>query len=794
MIKNYFKIAWRNIVKNPSFSLINVVGLTVGITSCLLMIMFVRHELSYDQFHTKKDRIVRVIMEYSFGESEPTKGNFTSTKVLPSFKRNFAEIESGVRMADVNRVVNYGDQLFNEEGFVFADSTFFSVFDFKLLQGNAKQVLDKPKQIVITASMAKKYFGIVDPVGKALLISSNREPYLVTGVSVDPPANSQIQFDFVASLSSLGPAQEETYFEANDYTYLLLKDAGAITTLQAKIKPFMAKEMAKEQGSYINYQLEPLTSVHLYSPYSGFEANSDIKYIYMVGGIALLVLLIACFTFINLSTARSVERSKEVGIRKVVGAIKGQLFWQFISESSLIVIISCIFSIALVGIVLPSFNQLINKSLVFSEITSPVIVFSLLGILLIISLLAGSYPALILSNFKPIKVLKGAFKNTNSGNGLRQSLIVFQFFISTFMIACTIVVDSQLHFIQKKNMGYNREQVIVTTIDSKILEKMDVMKNELKSNQNILHVSQTNFTPVKIPGGYTMFRGDQTFDKAMNTRGNNIDEEYVRVNGLKLAAGEDLTHQDVLDATREKAPYFHFLINESAAKLLGWNTQEAIGKKMFLGDGRPGEVKGVLRDFNFASLHNSIEPLVLYPSNFGRTMLIKTKANSMQETLDFLAQKWKLVAPHRPLEYHFMDDDFQKMYEAETRIGKVFSVFSIITILLACLGLFGLSSYVIRQRMKEIGIRKVLGASIAQIVYTLSGSFIKLVIISFIITIPLVWYLMGAWLKDFAYRIDLEWWMFGIAGVLAIAIAFITISFQTIKAALMNPVKSLKTE
>lgn len=792
MLQNYFKIAWRNIIKNPSFSLNNVVGLGVGISSCLMMIMFIRHELSYDQFHSKKDRIVRVIMEYSFGESEPTKGNFTSTKVLPSFRRNFAEVENGVRMADVNRVVNYGEHLFNEEGFVFADSTFFQVFDFKLLQGNARQVLDKPKQIVITASMAKKYFGNTDPVGKALLISSNREPYLVTGVSVDPPANSQIKFDFVASLSSLGTAQEETYFEANDYTYLLLKDASSIATLQAKIKPFMAKEMSKESKTYINYLLEPLTSVHLHSPYSGFEANSDIKYIYMVGGVALLVLLIACFTFINLSTARSVERSKEVGVRKVVGAVKGQLFWQFISESSVICFISCLLSIALVGISLPYFNQLSNKSLSFSEVGSPVVISSLIGILLVISLLAGSYPALVLSNFKPIKVLKGSFKSSNSGNGLRQSLIVFQFFISTFMIACTIVVNSQLNFIQNRNMGYNREQVIVTTIDSKILEKMEAMKNELKENPNILHISLTNFTPVKIPGGYTMSNGNQ--DKALNTRGNNIDHEYVKVNGLKLVTGEDLNLQDLLDATREKDPYFHFLINESAAKLLGWNAQEAIGKRMFLGDGRPGEVKGVLRDFNFASLHNTIEPLVLYPANFGRTMLIKTKAVDMQQTLSFIAQKWKVIAPHRPLEYHFMDDDFQKMYEAETRIGKVFSVFSVITIVLACLGLFGLSSYVIRQRMKEIGIRKVLGASIQQIIFTLSGSFIRLVFISFLITIPLVWYLMSLWLEDFAYRIDVEWWMFGIAGILSIAVTFATVSYQAIKAALVNPVKSLKTE
>lgn len=797
MFTNYIKVAWRSLLKDKSASIINLAGLSTGLTCCLLMVMYMQHELSYDHFQTKGDRIVRVIMQYSFNGSALTSGNFTSTKVLPSFKKNFPEVIDGVRLSDLDRLVKYKDITIDEKGFLYADSAFFQLFDFKLLRGNPGTVLNGPNQVVLTQSAAKKYFGEEDPVGKTIQVGSSLENYTVTGIARDCPSNSQLVFDMVASFISLVKnPQEESYFEANYTTYLLLRNKNAIGSLQQKIEPFMKNELKNEKGVYINYVLEPYTSVHLYSPYDAMTANSNIKYIYIIGAIALLVLLIACFTYINLSTARSIERAREVGIRKVSGAVKGQVFWQFIIESVLISTMACMLSIGILILILPYFNAMADKHLTMSEAMRPGILATALAIIAVISLVAGSYPAIILSNYEPIRVLKGAFKSTSAGTRLRQSLIVFQFVISLFLIASTIVIGRQLHFIQTKNLGYDREHVIVTKLDQKIRDKMDLVKTELKRNGNVSAITMGNFTPVNIPGGYTMYRGDQSSDQSMNTRGNNVDEEYVKVNGLEIISGSDLTHQDQLDANQadSKKNYFHFILNETAAKKLGWSAQEAIGKKMFLGDGRPGEVKGVVRDFNFASLHNAIEPLVLFPSDWASLMMIKVSANDLPKTISFIQDKWKTLAPHRPFDYHFMDEDFNKLYSSEIRTGKVFNIFSGIAILLACLGLFGLSSFSARQRMKELGIRKVLGASIGNIFILLSGGFIKLVVIAYCIALPAVWYAMHIWLKDFAYRIQLSWWMFALTGVIVMAITLFTVSFQSIHAAIVNPVKSLRTE
>jgi putative ABC transport system permease protein len=489
------------------------------------------------------------------------------------------------------------------------------------------------------------------------------------------------------------------------------------------------------------------------------------------------------------------ERAKEVGIRKVSGAFRLQIFWQFIIESFLLTLIALLVSLVLIAILLPSFNQLADKDLHIADMTRISVIATALVIIIVIALLAGSYPALILSKFQPVKVLKGAFKNTGSGVWLRRSLTVFQFVISVFLVAATIIIKGQMHYIQHKKLGYDRDHVIIMNIDQKIIDKIDLFKSELKANPEIRAISKANNSPVSIAGGYSMFRADMIPGQAMNTRGNPIDEEYVKTNSLELVAGADLSKQDVLDATREDYSkcYYHYIINESAAKALGWKPEEAIGKKMFLGSQQPGEVKGVVRDFHFASLHNPIEPLVLFPG-WGSTVIIKVSGNNLSQTIAFMESKWKQLAPHRPFEYRFMDDDFNKLYDSELRTSKVFNIFSAIAILLACLGLFGLSAYSARQRIKEIGIRKVLGASAGNITFLLSNSFLKLVIVSFLIAIPLAWFVMDKWLQDFAYRIHISWWMFALAALMALAIALITVSFQAIKAAVANPIKSLRTE
>lgn len=789
-------IAWRSLWKNKTTALINIVGLSTGLTCCLLMVLYLQHEISYDKFQEKGDRVVRVIMEYGFNDGPPTKGNFTSTKVFPAFKRNFPEVEDGVRMTLATRLVKYREHLFNEKKFMYADSTFFNVFpSFKLKVGQAKEVLKDPNRVVLTESTALKYFGnINDAVGKTIEISSRQDPFLVTGIVEDCPSNSQIKFDFLASFSSLGETQEETYWNANYTTYLLLKDQPSIASLQGKIKPFMKKEMANVAGAYVNYELEPYTRVHLYSPYDGFEPNSNIMYIYIIGAIALLILVIACFTYINLSTARSLERAKEVGIRKVAGAFRSQVFWQFIGESSLLTFVSLLISTVLAALLLPAFNQLSQRSLHIAGLWSPMVIVTALFFVLSISLLAGSYPALILSKFQPVKVLKGAFKNTGSGNIVRKSLIVFQFTISVFLIIATFVIQQQLRFIQNKKLGYDRDHVLIMSIDQKIIDKLELVKTEFKRNPNVLAVSKAHSTPVNIVGGYSMQRLDWPEDRVMSVKANPIDEDYLAVNNIKIIAGTNINRQDVLDASHEKFDdnYYHYIINEAAARALGWAPEEAVGKKLSLN--RPGEIKAVIQNFHFASLHTPIEPLVLFPGGWGNTLMVKTTGQNLAGTIQFLETKWKELAPHRPFEYRFMDDDFQKLYDTELRTGKVFTIFACIAILLACLGLFGLSVYATQQRIKEIGIRKVLGASVSNITVLLSSKFIALVLVAFVIASPIAWFAMNKWLQDFSYRIEISWWIFLLAAVAVMLITFITVCFQSVKAAVMNPVKSLRTE
>ncbi|UGU15121.1 ABC transporter permease [Sinomicrobium kalidii] len=799
MIKNYFKIAWRNLWKNKTVSTIHIIGLVTGMTCCLLMILYIQHELGYDKFQEKGDRIVRVIMEYGREGDDVKKGNFTGTKVLSAFKNNFPEVDNGVRMHKESTVIRTGDAVFEEDRFLYADSAFFDIFSFPLLKGTSKKVLDAPRKVVLSVSTAKKYFGDTDPIGQTIQVGADQTDYLVTGVAADCPPNSQIRFDLLASFSSWPAARaEETYWSANYTTYLLLNDRKAIATLQPKIVPFMKREMAADEdndGSYLNYELEPYTRVHLYSPYDGFEPNGNIRHLYISGCVALLILVIACFTYVNLSTARSLERAREVGIRKVVGAYRRQVFWQFISESALLSAFSLLLSIVLTLLLLPLFNDFTGKSLPFSDIFRPGILAGILVILICISLLAGSYPAFVLSGFKSSKVLKGAFHCSASGNWLKGSLTVFQFGISAFLIIATLVMQSQMHYIRNKELGYDREHVLILPLDSKITKKMDLIKKELKQNPDILAVSRANELPTQIYGGYSMWTDNMTPEQYLMTAGNPIDDEYLEACGLQLIAGRGMSEQDIRDVSYkdDDKNYYHFILNRSAATALGWTPEEAIGKKMTL-HYRNGEVRGVIKDFHFASMHTPIKPLVLFPDTWGENLIIKTSGRDLSETIAFLKDKWKEIVPHRSFDYRFMDEAFASLYASEMRMGKILGLFSAITILLACLGLFGLSAYTIRQRTREIGIRKVLGAPVMGIAYLLSIHFIKLVLLAFLIASPFAWWVMDSWLRDFVYRVDIQWWIFAVTGLAAIVITLVTISFQSIRAALENPVKSLKTE
>ena len=797
MFKNYLKTALRHLWKNKTSSAINIVGLTTGLTCCLLIALYIQHEVSYDKVEKNGKRIVRVIMEYQFaGSSASTKGNFTSVRVAPVLKQSFPEVESSVKMTRYERVIHYKEKLVNEKRFMYADSTFFDIFSCPLLKGDPHSALAGPHKVILTESSVKKYFGNEDPIGKLLQVSSDTDLYEVTGIIRDRPSNSQIGFDFLASFSSLGISKdaEDTYWDANYVTYLLLKNENSITGLQAKLPAFMKKEMSG-QGATINMFLEPFDKIHLHSPYDAFEPNNSISYIYILAAVALLILIIVGSTYINLSTARSLERAREVGVRKVIGAGKYQLFWQFIGESALLCLLSVILSLLISLLLMPAFNQLTGKQLDgLSLFSLPFLLFSFI-VAMIISLLAGSYPAFILARFQPVKVLKGAFKNTGSGQWLRRSLIVFQFVISVFLIISTFSIKKQLYFIQHKKLGYDREHVLVLPMNEKMLSNIDLIKQEFRSNPDVLSVSRCWRSPVEGGGGYNMRSATMPEDQQMNVTANPIDEDFVKTMGLQIIAGSDISIQDVKDASTEdwNKNIYHFILNESAAKQLGWSPQEAVNKKMYMGP-RAGFVKGVVKDFHFQTLHNPITPFILFTEFRGRELLLKLSGQHLQQTLSFLESKWKTLVPDRPFEYRFLDDDYNKSYNAEIRLGKIMDLFSGIAVLLACLGLFGLSSYATQQRIKEIGIRKVLGASVRNITIALSKDFLVLAIVAIVIAVPAAWWATSKWLQDFSYRTDINWTIYVAAAFLTILLNVVTVCFQAIKAAVANPVKSLRTE
>ncbi len=796
MFKNHFKVILRNFIKNKTFSSINIAGLSIGLTSCLLITLYIQHELSYDNFEKNGDRVARVIMEYSFeGSNAVNKGNFTSVRVAPVFQKTFPEVESAVKMMRTQRIVEYNNKPLNEKRFMYADPTFFDIFSFKLLQGNPRTALSAPHDVIVTTSTAKRYFGDENAIGKTLHLINDSNLYRVTGIMQDCPANSQIKFDFLASFSSLGitPDYEETYWDANYTTFLLLSNKSSISSLQRKLPAFMKKEMAGQHAT-VNFYLEPFNKIHLYSEFDSFEPNTSITYIYILAAVALLILIIASFTYINLSTARSVERAKEVGVRKVIGAEKKQIFWQFIGESAAVCFISVVLAIMAAIVILPGFNQLTNERLQVSSVVSLPFLSVALLIVIVIIFAAGSYPAVILSGFQPVKVLKGALKNTSSGKWLRKSLIVFQFVISVFLIISTFIIQQQLYFIQHKKLGYDREHVLVLPIGNKMPGNLNLIKQEFKSNIDVLSVSNCVRSPVEGGGGYNMRSAVMPENSQIAVTANPVDEDFINTVGLQLIAGTSFTPQDIKDVSvdSQSQKVYHFILNESAAKQLGWAPQEAVGKKMFLDPSRPGYVKGVVKDFNFESLHSAIKPFVLFTELRSGELLVKLNGEHLSQTISFLESRWKKIFPDRPFEYRFLDEDYNNLYAAELRLGKIMSLFSTIAIVLACIGLFGLSAYAVQQRTKEIGVRKVLGASVSNIAAILSGDFIKLSALAIVIAFPIAWWAMHNWLQNYQYRISIRWWVFIITGMATLLIALLTVSFQAIKAAIANPVKSLR--
>ena len=799
MLKNYFKVAWRNLKKSMLYSFVNIIGLTIGVTSCILISLYIESELSYDRFHKNADRIVRITMEYSNGG---TIGKYaqTGTRVGPQLKRTFPTVADFVRTFKFPRVIAYRSKVFNEKKFLYADSSLFNVFSFVLTRGNPSHALNAPNQMVITESMAKKYFGNEDPIGKTLLIA-NSDNYIVTGIVRDAPGNSQIQFDFIASFTSLDVSKTEEWWTANDITYLLLNRSDQIPQLKEQVTNYMKtsgvrREARVEGNDYLTYHLEPLIKVHLYSSLDGFEPNGNITYIYILAAVAALIVFIACVNYTNLATAQSTGRSGEIGLRKVLGASRRELFVQLLGESVLLTFIALLLALVASIQLLPLFNHLTDKSLPASVLFYPLPLLSLFISGLVISILAGFYPAFVLSGAKLAGILKSGFSFSVSGGKLRKSLIVMQFVISVFLIISTIIILQQLSFIQHKNLGFDKDHIVVLPVDYQMHRDYDEIKKTIRLNPHVIDVAGANQNPTFVQWGDGIHVDKGAEQKNLPIYCIPADLDFVKTLGMQIIAGTDFSPADMhlMDTVDNYKHYrYTFILNESAIKAIGWKPKEAIGRtieKEF-----PGNIKAVVKDFHFSSLHQPIGPLMIFlDTQYISQLFVKISGNDLTGTLNYLQKVWKERVPYRPFEFHFLDDDYNALYKVENRTSQIFGFFSTTAILLACLGLFALSAFTTIQRTKEIGIRKVLGASVFSVASLLSIDFLKLVVIASVIAFPLAWAAMHKWLQDFAYRIDISWLVFISAGLAAVLIALITVSLQAIKAANANPVKNLRSE
>jgi len=803
MFKNYFKTAWRSFLKNKTFSFINIAGLSIGISVCFIILLYVQNELSFDRFNKNAGRIVRVVFQANINGGKINESN-VMPPVAQAMKTDYPEVEDATRIRVYGAPkVTYKDKTFKDDELAFVDPDFFNIFTLPLIEGNAKTALQQPHTLVISKALAKKYFGDEAPIGKTVSFDNNA--YKVTGLIDKVPANSHFHFDLFASMTGLDDAKSDSWMESNYFTYLLLKPGYDYKKLEAKlpamVEKYMGPQIQKEmgislaqfrtKGNQLGFALQPLTSIHLYS-HSNYEldASGNAMYVYIFGAIAVFMLLIACINFINLSTASASKRAKEVGVRKVIGSGKSQLVFQFLTESALLVFIALLISLVWIQLALPEFNHISGKNLVFDFNGKIIASFICLGLL--VSIIAGLYPAFFLSSFKPIAVLKGKFTANNKSFGLRSTLVVFQFFISVGLIISTIVVWQQMKFIQNKNLGYDKEQVLTIPNSYALGKNESVYKQELLNDPRVVNATVSSYKPAGPSSGGNALAYPQGHDnQIMKTEEYHVDEQYIPTLGMHMAAGRNFSKEFATDSTG-------MIINEAAAKAFGWGTENAIGKTIIRensnrGTNVPFHVIGVVKDFNFKSLHNPVSPLLMVlDPDYG--LILKVKTTDIKGLLASMKKQWDKFNTDEPFTYTFMDDLYNKTYSAEQKTGTILNIFALLTILVACLGLFGLATYTAEKRTKEIGIRKVLGASVTQVTRMLSKEFLKLVFIACIIAFPLSYWAMNKWLQSFAYRINISWWMFVVAGVVALLIALLTVSFQAIKAAVANPVESLRSE
>lgn len=803
MIHHFLQIAWRNLRKRTLYSFINIAGLAIGMACCVLITLYVQHELSYDQYHTKRDRIYRVLQTFrSVQQGEtltaPTPADFQvwgCAPVGPALKADFPEIEKVVQfMSPASLLLQHGEKRFQQENLLVIDSTVFDVFSWKLLSGNPHTALTAPNSIVLTQSVARKFFDNENPVGQLLRVD-NQYTYLVTGVMEDVPANSQFTFTGLISMTTAIKMRSDIFDMwgyVDFYTYLLLKENTDVQSLQTQSAAFLKRHNSEDKGYAISF--EKMTEAYLHSV-AGRQpgATGNLLNVYLFSCIAVFIMLIACINFMNLSTARSLERAKEIGVRKVLGVRPSGLMWQFLSESVLLSLAAAVIALLLAQSGIPLMERLAGKTLFYTNLFTPLLLVCMAGFAVVVGLLAGIYPAWFLSGFRAIAVLKGKFNPSGEGIPLRKALVVFQFTLSIALIAGTTIVYTQLKYLNRHDLGFQKDQMVILDFegDEKVQRTIETVKKAIADQPGVVSVAASRAVPGEfLPNAGTQI---QTPEGQMSNQIPfiyEIDFDFISTYHIPVIAGRTYSRSYVTDSAQS------MVINEAATKLYGYaRPADAVGKN-FVQWGRTGTIIGVVQDFNFRSLHQAVEPLTLrygYPSNLNR-ISVAIKSDNIPATLAHLRTTWNLMIPQRPFLYHFLDESFSVQYESDQHFGQLFTFFSCLAICIACLGLLGLSTFMAQQRVKEIGIRKVLGSSVSGIVLLLSKDFIKLILIAIVVAIPLCWWAMNSWLHGFAYRISIGPVVFIEAGTIALVTALATIAWQAIKAARGNPIQSLKNE
>ena len=817
MLKNYFTVAIRNLRKHSFYSFINVAGLSIGVAVCLIILLFVFNEVSYDKHYANADRIYRLQSEIQFGGNHYTM-TYGPAPMAAKLVADYPEVEAAIRFRERGSyLVKRTTENIKEEKVIWTDKDFFKIFSVPVIAGNPETALAEPNSIAISESIAQKFFPNENALGQ-MLILDNKMNTKITAIYQNMPANSHFHFDILIAMEGLEEAKTPIWFSNNFQTYMLLREGSSALDLEKKFPDLVLKnvmpqaiqmlgndfspEKFKQAGNKIEYTLQPLTDIHMKSSLMGeFEPNFDIKYIYLVAAIAVFILLLACINFMNLSTARSANRSKEVGIRKVMGSFRSHLIGQFLAESTLLSIFSFVLAVGLAYALLPLFNQLSGRELFipFKEVN----MYGLLVLAaLLVGLMAGIYPAFFLSAFKPVSVLKGNVALGMKSGFIRSSLVVFQFTVSILLVIGTIAVFKQLNYIQNKKLGFNKDQVIMIDDSYALGDKRQIFKDEIKRNNKILNATISGYLPVD--GTWRSdtpwwAEGKEAVQENMVSLQNwGVDHDYIKTLGMTMKDGRDFS----LDFPSDSSAV---ILNETAAKAFNFSGSIIGSKIQTFGDGendapdknnlRSLTVVGVVENFHFESLKQNVSPVMIFLSDKPNGIIsFRFQSQNSQEIISMIEAKWKEMAPGQPFTYYFLDQRFGNMYAAETRLAKIFGIFSGLAVLIACLGLFALTAFTAEQRTKEIGIRKVLGASVTGIVIMLSKDFGKLVLIAFVLAVPVALYGITWWLKDYTYKTEIGVDLFAFAGLAAFLIAWLTMSFQSFKAASSDPVKSLRSE